>query len=233
VEPAKGPDQNQNRDRNTEQPQQKVTAHCRISNCTIIQIMPLRRKSSLAFCPTTALPTRFAVGARTDVPRSRSTAGGATSPGWRPIRAIVMTSGIRVPHRGAGEEICVFAASCGKLHQRQTHRHSLCSIIFILQKMSNRLCWSQISTCGVFTMKKGNGPGGLAREERLQIMLSPEELKVVDSFRFRYRMPSRAAAVRELFRLGIAAAGDVVDNAGIKSSEYGVVKTPKNLTKLR
>jgi hypothetical protein len=82
-------------------------------------------------------------------------------------------------------------------------------------------------------MTKGNGPGGLAREERLQIMLSPEELKVVDSFRFQYRMPSRAAAVRELFRLGIAAAGDVVDNAGIKSSEYGVLKTPKNLTKLR
>jgi hypothetical protein len=82
-------------------------------------------------------------------------------------------------------------------------------------------------------MKKGKGPGGLAREERLQIMLSPEELKVVDSFRFQYRMPSRAAAVRELFRLGIAAAGTVVDNAGIKSSEYGVLKTPKNLTKLR
>jgi hypothetical protein len=82
-------------------------------------------------------------------------------------------------------------------------------------------------------MTKGNGPAGLAREERLQIMLSPEELKVVDSFRFHYRMPSRAAAVRELFRLGIAAAGDVVDNAGIKSSEYGVLKTPKNLTKLR
>jgi hypothetical protein len=82
-------------------------------------------------------------------------------------------------------------------------------------------------------MKKDNGPGGLAREERLQIMLSPEELKVVDSFRFQYRMPSRAAAVRELFRLGIAAAGDVVDNTGIKSSEYGVLKTPKNLIKLR
>jgi hypothetical protein len=80
-------------------------------------------------------------------------------------------------------------------------------------------------------MKKDNGPGGLAREERLQIMLSPEELKVVDSFRFQYRMPSRAAAVRELFRLGIAAAGDVVDNAGIKSSEYGVLKTPKKSNK--
>jgi hypothetical protein len=82
-------------------------------------------------------------------------------------------------------------------------------------------------------MKKGNGPSGLAREERLQIMLSPEELRVLDSFRFEHRMPSRAAAVRELFRLGIAAAGGVADNAGIKSGDYGVLKAPKNLTKLR
>ena len=36
------------------------------------------------------------------------------------------------------------------------------------------------------------------RGERLQIMLSPEELLVVDDFRFRNRMPTRAAAVREL-----------------------------------
>jgi hypothetical protein len=82
-------------------------------------------------------------------------------------------------------------------------------------------------------MRKGNGPAGLAREERLQIMLSSEELRMVDRFRFEHRMPSRAAAVRELFRLGIAAAGAVVDNAGIKSSDYGVLKGPKNLTKLR
>ena len=82
-------------------------------------------------------------------------------------------------------------------------------------------------------MKNGNGPGGLARGERLQIMLSPEEFRVVDSFRFQHRMPSRAAAVRELIRLGIGAAGAVVDNAGIKSSDYGVLKAPKNHPKLR
>jgi hypothetical protein len=122
---------------------------------------------------------------------------------------------------------------CGKLHQSGTHWHSLYSINFILQKMSNRLSYNRISTCGVFVMKKGNGLGGLARGERLQIMLSAEELRVVDRFRFQHRMPSRAAAVRELFRLGIAAAGAVVDNAGIKSSDYGVLKAPKNLPKLR
>ena len=82
-------------------------------------------------------------------------------------------------------------------------------------------------------MRKGKGPGGLAREERLQIMLSPEELRVVDSFRFQHRMPSRAAAVRELFRLGIAAAGKVVANEGVKSSEYGVLQAPKSPKKQR
>jgi hypothetical protein len=82
-------------------------------------------------------------------------------------------------------------------------------------------------------MKKGNERGGLARNERLQIMLSPQELRVVDTFRFHHRMPSRAAAVRELFRLGIAAAGEVVDNEGVKSSEYGVLKAPKSPKKQR
>ena len=76
-------------------------------------------------------------------------------------------------------------------------------------------------------MKNGKGDGGLLREVRLQIMLSPQELKAVDNFRFEYRMPSRAAAVRELLRHGIAAAGVVPDNAGIKSADYGVLKAPK------
>ena len=52
---------------------------------------------------------------------------------------------------------------------------------------------------------------GLAREVRLQIMLSDQELKAVDSFRFEHRMPSRAAAVRELLRYGLAAVGAVLE----------------------
>ena len=80
-------------------------------------------------------------------------------------------------------------------------------------------------------MKNIDGAKGLVREERLQIMLSPEELRVVDTFRFEHRMPSRAAAVRELFRLGLAAVGAAVDNAGVRSSEYGVLKQPKGLAK--
>ena len=59
------------------------------------------------------------------------------------------------------------------------------------------------------------------RAERLQVMLSPEELSALDDFRFRHRMPTRAAAVRELLRLGLAGNG-VDGGAGVKSSEYGV-----------
>jgi hypothetical protein len=59
------------------------------------------------------------------------------------------------------------------------------------------------------------------RGERLQIMLSPEELSVIDDFRFQHRMPTRAAAVRELLKLGLAAnATDA--GRGMKSSDYGV-----------
>jgi hypothetical protein len=60
------------------------------------------------------------------------------------------------------------------------------------------------------------------REERLQVMLSPEELSLVDDFRFKRRMPSRAAAVRELLQLGLAASSDVKDGDGRKSNEFGV-----------
>lgn len=59
------------------------------------------------------------------------------------------------------------------------------------------------------------------RGERLQIMLSPEELLVVDDFRFTYRMPTRAAAVRELLKLGLASAAEAA-GSGVKSSSFGV-----------
>jgi hypothetical protein len=59
------------------------------------------------------------------------------------------------------------------------------------------------------------------RGERLQVMLSPEELAAVDDFRFKHRMPTRAAAVRELLKLGLTVqASD--GSTGIKSSNYGV-----------
>ena len=59
------------------------------------------------------------------------------------------------------------------------------------------------------------------RAERLQVMLSPEELALVDDFRFKHRMPTRAAAVRELLKLGLASvAEDAVP--GVKSSSFGL-----------
>ncbi len=63
-----------------------------------------------------------------------------------------------------------------------------------------------------------------SRGERLQIMLAPEELSLIDDFRFKVRMPSRAAAVRELFRRGLAAEGFVLASAGAKSRDFGVEK---------
>ena len=61
-----------------------------------------------------------------------------------------------------------------------------------------------------------------ARGERLQIMLTPEELGALDDFRFKHRMPSRAAAVRDLFRLGLAAVGIKPAGPGVKSGQFGV-----------
>jgi hypothetical protein len=63
----------------------------------------------------------------------------------------------------------------------------------------------------------------LMRPERLQIMLSPEELKVIDDFRFRLRMPSLAAAVRELLRRGLKVEGFEFAEAGAKSQSFGVL----------
>lgn len=64
----------------------------------------------------------------------------------------------------------------------------------------------------------------LVRGERLQIMLSPDELRAVDDYRFRERMPSRAAAVRELFRLGLGSAGLTQMVDGKKSADFGVLE---------
>jgi hypothetical protein len=60
------------------------------------------------------------------------------------------------------------------------------------------------------------------RGERLQIMLSPEELALIDDFRFKHRMPTRAAAVRELLRHGLGVGGADDGTSGVKSSNYGV-----------
>lgn len=66
---------------------------------------------------------------------------------------------------------------------------------------------------------------GRDREERLQIMLSDEELKTLDDWRFTMRMPSRAAAIRELLRLGLADIGLKKAAVGRKSKDFGLMDT--------
>ena len=72
-------------------------------------------------------------------------------------------------------------------------------------------------------MRMGNRRSDLARGERLQIMLTPAELAAVDDFRFQYRMPSRAAAVRELFRRGLSAVGTNAAAPRKRSGDFGVL----------
>jgi hypothetical protein len=62
----------------------------------------------------------------------------------------------------------------------------------------------------------------LTRGERLQIMLTGEELQALDNWRFNKRMPSRAAAIRELLKRGLAAEGFAVAENGSKSQDFGV-----------
>jgi hypothetical protein len=62
----------------------------------------------------------------------------------------------------------------------------------------------------------------LTRGERFQIMLTKEELDALDSWRFARRMPSRAAAIRELLKRGLAAEGFEQVDGGSKSQDFGV-----------
>jgi len=63
----------------------------------------------------------------------------------------------------------------------------------------------------------------IERGERLQIMLTAEELQAVEDWRFERRMPSRAAAVRELLRRGLQAEGFMQAVPGAKSQSFGVL----------
>ncbi|HEY0646747.1 hypothetical protein [Phenylobacterium sp.] len=60
------------------------------------------------------------------------------------------------------------------------------------------------------------------RGERLQIMLTETELSALDDWRFARRMPSRAAAVRELLRLGLTAEGMNLADGRMRSKDFSV-----------
>jgi hypothetical protein len=70
--------------------------------------------------------------------------------------------------------------------------------------------------------------GEITRGERLQIMLTADELVALDDWRFRRRMPSRASAVRELLKRGLQAEGFVLAENGSKSKDYGVIAELKS-----
>jgi len=63
----------------------------------------------------------------------------------------------------------------------------------------------------------------LTRGERLQIMLTKEEVEALDTWRFDKRMPSRASAVRELLKRGLTAEGFIVAGPGSKSGDFGML----------
>lgn len=67
------------------------------------------------------------------------------------------------------------------------------------------------------------------RAERLQLMLTLDEVDAVETWRFEHRMPSRSAAVRALMNLGLrvdtdSGAPEEMTNQHISSSDVGVVQ---------
>ncbi len=66
--------------------------------------------------------------------------------------------------------------------------------------------------------------GRIYRNERLQIMLDEQELEVLDEWRFENRMPSRAAAIRELLRRGLLYKEANLPANATKSTDFGVAK---------
>jgi hypothetical protein len=86
--------------------------------------------------------------------------------------------------------------------------------------------WLELSESAIFVGGE-EIMGELSRGERLQIMLTDGELGALDDWRFSKRMPSRASAVRELLKRGLAAEGFVTAKNGTPSKDYGVVEKPK------
>ena len=68
----------------------------------------------------------------------------------------------------------------------------------------------------------------LTRGERLQIMLTRKELEALDTWRFSARMPSRAAAIRELLKRGLAAEGFATADGQLKSRDFGIAAGEPN-----
>jgi hypothetical protein len=84
-----------------------------------------------------------------------------------------------------------------------------------------------VDVAAVSSLRCGGVMAQGKRAERIQIMLTVEEVRAVDNWRFANSMPSRSAAVRALLNLGLAAnhegRAQAMLEADISSSSVGVV----------
>lgn len=65
------------------------------------------------------------------------------------------------------------------------------------------------------------------RTEKLQIMLSDEEIAAIDDWRFSHRLPSRAAAIRELISRGLHTEEFAEPPPDKTSGDFAVVTPPE------
>jgi len=63
------------------------------------------------------------------------------------------------------------------------------------------------------------------RTEKLQLMLSDEELRAIDDWRFDNRIPTRAAAIRELLRRGLLSRDTGGPEPNASTRDYGVINS--------
>ncbi len=67
---------------------------------------------------------------------------------------------------------------------------------------------------------------GGKRTEKLQVMLNDQEIKAIDDWRFEHRMPSRAAAIRELLSRGLHSSEFGEPHEHRASGKFGVTTAP-------
>jgi len=62
------------------------------------------------------------------------------------------------------------------------------------------------------------------RSERIQLMLDVDELEAIDAWRFDNRLPSRAAAIRELIKRGLLNRSlEPPETKDVRTTDFGVV----------
>ena len=66
------------------------------------------------------------------------------------------------------------------------------------------------------------------RTEKIQLMLDDDELMAIDDWRFENRLPSRAAAIRELIRRGLVKQDEfATPPSDANSKQFRVTKAPE------